>query len=239
MTITLYYYELWPESMAARVLYEEHPQLAQTPFVLKRVDMAAKEHRKPPFLALNPQGEPPVLVDDVGLSGHEYRVWDVIGVAAYLHQLDATPLFIPPICNMPVGFQWAAWSHTQLVEPVQALVAEWKLSGPNGADAGQVARLVKRLERSVGILEGALPKSGGFANWDFNHAPPDNGVFGIADVMIGSALTYTHRIATTTFDLGQFPTTAAYLAALEARPSFQSVFKGVTLGTPIPPKDMP
>ena len=61
MTIKIYYYDLWPSSMATRVMAEElkgAPNLP--PIQLVPVDMAKGEHRLPAFLKLNPQGLPPV-----------------------------------------------------------------------------------------------------------------------------------------------------------------------------------
>lgn len=245
MTIKIYYYDLWPSSMATRVMAEEvkgAPNLP--PIQLVPVDMSKGEHRLPAFLKLNPQGLPPVVENDKGPDGHPSIVSEALGTIALLDQAaGGSPVFFPPAppCNYPLTYQWASWAQRFLVKPVEGLVREVKLQGTQLPNPTRIQRILRRIERSIGQLDKRLPKGGsGFANHDFLHQPaPTQGAFSVADVLLGSALTYTHRIPKSEIDLALFPEVAAYLAMLEARPSFATVFSGVTLGPNAPLPDLP
>lgn len=237
MALTLHYYELWAESQAARVALRECKLDPGT--VEKRVDMSLRQHRDPAFLKLNPQGEPPVLEDSAGADGHPSVIWDALGVGRYLDGLKPGVIVPASPDGAALTYQWAGWSHTYLVEPINVLVREVHVSPPKNPD--RMKQALQRLENLCKVLEKGLGANGEWLNRDFQHQPPGIGTLSYADILVASALTYTHRISAQHFDLATFPRATKLLAQVEALPSFQAVFGGVTLPTqtvPNVPKDL-
>lgn len=238
MTINIYYWDFWPASMATRVMAEELKSSLPT-VVITPVDMAKGDNKKPPFSDADPTFLPPLIENDKGPDGHPSAVWSALGTFAHLSQMviggGGTPIFIPPVpCVMPLTFQWESFGERYPQRSIEGLVREAKMKNGQPPNPTRVAKLIKKLKRSLDIMDTRLPAAGGFINWDFLHSPPTNGSFSIADIVVGSALTYTHRISPATLDIKTWKNVDLYLQMLEARPSFQAVFKGVTLGPGIP-----
>ncbi len=62
-------------------------------YELHRVDMKAREHKTPEYLAMNPMGMTPVIVDDDGPGGEKFTVPQSIAIMFYL--AEKTGKFIP------------------------------------------------------------------------------------------------------------------------------------------------
>ena len=54
------------------------------PYTLKVIDLAAGEQKQPPFLALNPNGRIPVIVDHDGPGGGDFTVFESGAILVYL-----------------------------------------------------------------------------------------------------------------------------------------------------------
>ena len=54
------------------------------PYTLKVIDLAAGEQKQPPFLALNPNGRIPVIVDHDGPDGGDFTVFESGAILVYL-----------------------------------------------------------------------------------------------------------------------------------------------------------
>ena len=54
------------------------------PYTVKVIDLAAAEQKQPPFLALNPNGRIPVIVDHDGPGGGDFTVFESGAILVYL-----------------------------------------------------------------------------------------------------------------------------------------------------------
>lgn len=129
-------------AMAPHILLEE----IGAPFVLRPVDTDARAHKSPAFLALNPNGRVPVLVDG-GLVLYE-------SAAICLHLADRHPAAgLAPAVGSDERAQFYKW-QMWLTNTLQAtLMAYWYpdrwVAVGNAAGAAEVKR---RAEAETGLL---------------------------------------------------------------------------------------
>jgi glutathione S-transferase len=247
MALSLHHYNFWPASQAARVALLELNQAHE----VVTVDMAAGAHKTAAFLALNPTAEPPVIVDTEGPDpSHNLVAWGALGVGAYLDArktrlgLPGAPIIPQPPCNYPKTFQWAEWVAANLTIPMNTVLLHAKIKPAGDRDRAPFGAAIQALKAALATFErtNAAPNPGQFLNRDIEHSTPDNGIFSFADILFGSTMTYARLFPQTERVLGDAPRATAFLGSLEARPSFQQAFKGVTLsdgGTPPPPIEPP
>jgi glutathione S-transferase len=209
-------------------------------FEIATVDMKSGGHETAAFLAISPIGEPGVLVDDEGPDpGVGLTMWGPLSVAVYLDDqktrlnLPGETLIPPNPCGLPLAFQWAHWAASNVLAPMQAMVLHGNIKPVGGRDGVQFAAAKQRVDAAMTILEGQAPAAGQFINRHAEHPNGDNGTFSAADAFLGAALTYERIFKPGHRFMDNFPKVSAYLAALEARPSFQTAFGGVTI-TPSP-----
>jgi glutathione S-transferase len=235
LAYTLHYYELWPDAMAIRVAMTE--QGAQT--ALARVDMSKDEHHLPAFLALNPQGEPPVLVDSNGpLDDPNHgpvALWETLAIAQYVQDkavllANANPVLYPrDPCGYPLAKQWASWAQISLVPPFEQILLHSTILPTAQRNALTLASGVSKARKALKLLEGQVPDVSAGEKFMAREAHSNpSGWFSFADISIGATLTYT-KLVKAQISLQAFPRTAAYLGTLEQRSSFASIFSGVTL----------
>jgi glutathione S-transferase len=231
--LTLHHYDFWPDSQAGRIALLE----LNEDFEMVTVDMSQGQHKTREFRKLNPEREPPVLVDDNDPGGHELVVWEPLGVAMYVHTRAnlSSPndtLFPTSPCNLPLTLQWAQWSAVNLTLPMERLLLHGKILPEAERNKERFDRNLQKIDRTLKILDKvALTKPGAFINREPGNAG-DEGQFSIADIMIGSTLTYLRLFPEGEAVLNGHPNVKAYLETLEARPSFQAAFGGVTLPPP-------
>ena len=77
-------------------------QYVGAPVEFVHVDLKSGEHRKPPFLAINPNGKVPVLEDG------ENRVWEANAIMGYLAQ-SAGSDFWPTGARQIDVLRWLSW----------------------------------------------------------------------------------------------------------------------------------
>src|SRR5262245_54564827 len=106
--VKLYYY---PLTRAARVrwLLEEIGK----PYELVRVDLAAGEQRNPDYLALNPNGTVPTLVDG------DFVLFESAAIVQYLADKFPEAQLAPPVGTPARGkyYQWIHYAMSALEPP--------------------------------------------------------------------------------------------------------------------------
>ena len=170
------------------------------------VDLAKGEHRAPAFLAINPAGRTPVLVDgDVTLTESH-------AILAYLG--EKTGRLWP---NSPGGraqaLQWLFFL-AQHIMPAAGQVALRIRARVVGipVDEVVVAQGEQALPAPLGVLEGQLAKH----RWLLGDA------FSLVDCGYCPVLNVVEKAG---FSYAGFPKVAAYLDALRARPAWQATPK--------------
>jgi glutathione S-transferase len=156
----------------------------------------------PDYLALNPNGLVPTLVDD------EAVVWESNAILRYLAERSGPTVFggRDAAERAAVG-KWMDWQLSALNPPLQTLFVQLVRLGEDKRDTAIVKASLAAAHRQLEVLARALPESG-FLEGDAVTA---------ADVAVGVML---HRY----YALVQRPeadqSVARYHAALAARPGF-------------------
>jgi len=157
--------------------------------------------RVPEFLALNPNGLVPVMIDD------GFVLWESTAIMRYLTaDRDATAELMPgDRQGRGVVDQWLDWQQTELVP---AWAYAYRALGRKMAGYDDKAQIERSLELWAGrmeILEKQLAGSQYIA-----------GGFSLADITLGLAV---HRWFATPFDKPALPNVEGYYERLKERPA--------------------
>lgn len=172
---------------------------AGIPFERRFVDLSAGEQHQPAFLAINPNGKIPAIVDHAaGITLFES--------GAILTRLsDKYPLFKPD--SLKGQCQVQQWLHFQIggIGPMMGQLW-WFLHGSKTRNEEALARYRKETLRLLGVVEKQLQISPYLAGETYT----------IADMAAFSWLRTWHELD---LDLSAFPAVMAWLTALSARPA--------------------
>ncbi len=153
----------------------------------------------PEFLALNPNGLVPVLIEDDGAS-----LWESNAVLVYLAQTRGK-LLSQDRQEMGLALQWLGWQSSELNTAwgyaVQALLRKT----PGFDDPARIADSIQRWTGRMDILEAELAKGRPFIAGE---------QFSIADIALGLA---SHRWFMTPFEKKAMPAVADYYQRLRSR----------------------
>ena len=158
------------------------------------VNMGAKEHHQDPFLAINPFGKVPALIDtDPALPGGELRLFESGAILLYLAERHGQDF--RNAADRALAQQWVLFANATLATA---------LFVPSSRER-EFPRLMTVLDR---LLEGGKPLAG--QHW------------GVADCAVQAYLAYL-PIFFPQIDLAPFPNVQATIAATQARPAYQEV----------------
>jgi glutathione S-transferase len=161
--------------------------------------------QQPAFLAMNPNAMVPVLVDGAGVDATV--LWESNTICRYLAaRYGAGTGLLPgePVARAKVE-QWMDWQATELNNSWRYAFMALVRNSPAHADAVQVEAGVAAWNRTMGILEGQLSKTGAFA------AGPE---FSLADIVLGLSL---NRWLMTPMERPDYPALRAYAELLRQR----------------------
>jgi glutathione S-transferase len=115
------------------------------------VDLPKGEQRKPPFLALNPNGKVPVLVDG------DLVLWESCAIMTYLAEKEGpTPLYPADLRARADVNRWLYWAMAHWTPPIGTLNYENFLRpmfGLGERDEAAVARADRELATFAAILD--------------------------------------------------------------------------------------
>lgn len=95
-----FYFDQMPNSAKVRLFLEE----ADLPYEAIAVDTRRGEPREPSFLAINPTGKAPAIVDTDGPGGREARVFGATAILIYL--AETTGMFMGEPDDRPELLSW-------------------------------------------------------------------------------------------------------------------------------------
>lgn len=114
-----------------------------------------RDPREPAFLALNPNAQVPVLIDD------GFVLWESNAVMRYLAETRQSPLLPTDPQQRALVDQWLTWQATELnpawVYAVMALLRK----NPAYTDAARIAESIARWTKVMGILDAQLQAGSG------------------------------------------------------------------------------
>ncbi|MGE3919104.1 MAG: glutathione S-transferase family protein [Hyphomicrobiaceae bacterium] len=160
-----------------------------------RAHAAPLTSRSPEFLAINPNGHVPAVVDD-GLV-----LWESLAINLYLAKKHGGPLAPANVAEDGLMTMWTIWAITE----VEGRAIE-VMRNPKDATAA-----IEALKAPFAVLDGALAKSG----------HPVGGRFTVADINIAECVRYGSG-APQLFDAA--PNVKKWLAACHARPAFKAMW---------------
>ncbi|WP_445680734.1 glutathione S-transferase family protein [Radicibacter daui] len=166
--------------------------------------------RTPEFLALNPNGLVPVLVD-----GDEV-LWESNTICRYLTARTGREDLLPasPAARAHVE-QWMDWQAGELNNSWRYVFMARVRQSPAHQDPAAIAAGIDGWAKHMRILEEQLGKTGGYV------AGPH---FALADIVIGLS---TNRWMLTPMERPDLPLVAAYYRALGERPGFRRFGPGL------------
>ena len=158
---------------------------------------------RPDFLALNPNGLVPVLIDDQG------PLWESNTICRYLAHRHGDGALLPadPRGRARVE-QWMDWQATELNGAWRYAFLALARKTPGFDDPASIEASATAWNRAMGILERQLATTGAYAAGER---------FSLADVVLGLS---THRWAATPIAHADLPAVRAYYDRLRERGAF-------------------
>lgn len=171
------------------------------------LDTQGGETRTPEFLAINPNGHVPTLVDG------DTTVWESMAINLYLARKYGGPLAPDSPEADGQALQWSFWVLTE----VEGNLLDYGMNTsflPEGErDPKRADEAKESLTAALGVLEAEL----GTRSW------LAGGAFGVVDLNVASVLSW---LAVMGFDASAFPTLERWLGECLARPAAQRAKAG-------------
>ena len=147
MAITFYYGSGSPFSWKVWLALE-HKQLT---YELKVLALQQGEQKKAEYLAINPRGKVPALIDD------GFAIWDSAAIAEYLEERYPEHPILPRDLHERVSARRIVAEANQHLYPVVRRLLEQTLFRPEGGgDAIEIATALTDLQRELSYFEDAL-----------------------------------------------------------------------------------
>jgi len=170
------------------------------------VDLRKGENKTASYLAMNPNGKVPVLVDD------DLVLWESRAINAYLASLrPERGLYPADLKKRAIIDQWSYWQAIHLSPAVQRVVFERFLKpmfGMGDPDEKAIEGSLKEVDQFLPVLDSNLAGR----EWVAGH-------LSIADFAMASTFVYRKGARMT---LANAPNVAAWIERIEARPSWQA-----------------
>lgn len=193
----LYQFPMSPNCKRVRVMAAELGIALE----LKNLDFRSGEAKGPAYLAMNPMGKVPTLVDG------DFVLWESAAICVYLARKHGKLLPEDPR-GMADTLRWTTWYARHLDPSTTTLVVERLLKPMWGAqpDARLVEDATKEIERYTPVLDQQL------AGRDWV-----TGTFSIADISIGVGI---EAAAAAKLDWSGYKHVTAWFNRLRERPSW-------------------
>lgn len=177
------------------------------------IDLSKRDHKQPEYLALNPNGRIPTIVDRDGPDGKPITIFESGAILWYL--AEKAGMFLPSdVRGRILTHQWLMFQMSH-VGPAGSEIHRMKRAiGGGGLPPGFAARHAE-LEHVYGVLEQQLSRSPFLA-----------GAYSIADI---ATYPWVYRHELQEIDLNRFPGLARWFGEVGRRPAVQK-------GLDIPPR---
>jgi glutathione S-transferase len=171
-------------------------------YELEKFQLGQKEMRAPDYMAINPNGRVPTLVD-VNVT-----ITESTAIAQYLAAKYAPDLAPGPKNeNFSNYLQWLHYAEGMIMPPINNYVVETILLPPERRNDEIAKRALKLLNRTLSAVEKHMVGRKFLAEY-----------FTIADTITGHAIIMARRFDA---DFSILPNLSTYADRLEARPAFQ------------------
>lgn len=174
------------------------------PYDIHPVNLAKKEQKAPEFLALNPNGRIPVIVDDDPGDGGRAVIFESGAILLYLAEKSGT-LLPSDTAQRIEALKWLFFGSSQVTHTamqVHYLVRRREAGEPQE----NLGVYVEELERLYGVLDGVLAGRAYLAGDEYS----------IADL---SAWPWVERHGVHGIDIKRWPSLGAWLERIAERPA--------------------
>lgn len=163
------------------------------------------------FLAMNPNGTVPVVVDD------GFVLWESNAILRYFAEKTGSDLLPSDARERALVDQWLTWQATEL-NVAWSYVGRARLRNiPPNPDPSRIAESIAAWTRAMHILEAQLDAGTGYVA---------NDRFSLADIVIGLS---THRWKSVQFDdKPELAAVDAHYAKMQSRPAGKSYLGATT-----------
>lgn len=160
----------------------------------------------PEFLALNPNAQVPVIIEDDG-----FTLWESNAICRYLAAKHGRDDLLPSDLRAKANVErWMDWQATDLNASWSYAFMALVRKNPAYGDVREVEASRVRWNRMMGILDARLSGAGAYvAGADFT----------LADIGVGLS---THRWFMTPIERPDLPAVSAYYDRLTERPGFRA-----------------
>jgi glutathione S-transferase len=182
---------------------------ANAPYQYVTVDLAKGEQRRPEFLALNPHGKVPVLVDgDFVLPESDAILWYVAEAFPAARLLGPTPR------DRARALEWCDFAATTLYPAYYEIYAHTLSNSPEKRIPAVAEAARQRLARGLAVLEQVLGRREFLA-----------GAFSIADIANAVVLRGMRERLPELYDAAAAPHTEAWYQRVTARPAWKTALE--------------
>jgi glutathione S-transferase len=166
-----------------------------------KVDFASGEAREPGFLALNPNGQVPVIDDD------GFILWESMAINLYLaKRYGAGGLYPTRLEDEARAWQWSFWGMTEVERPVLTAMMNRAVYPEEKRDKAAADAAERALAQPLKVLDGALGRSPNLLGEGFT----------VADLNVASILAWARPAQ---IDMSAFPKLAEWLKNCAERPA--------------------
>ena len=156
--------------------------------------------QKPDYLALNPNGHIPTLVDG------DTVIWESIAINLYLARRYDQGLWPKTVEGEGHALQWSFWAVTEIEEPLLTALMNRMFLPENERDPAKAEDALERLQKPLAVLEGALEGKDYLVENRFT----------VADLNVASVLGWS---ALAGADLSSYPRVQAWAGRCSSRPA--------------------
>jgi glutathione S-transferase len=166
-----------------------------------KVDFASGEAREPGFLALNPNGQVPVIDDD------RFILWESMAINLYLaKKYGAGGLYPTRLEDEARAWQWSFWGMTEVERPVLTAMMNRAVYPEEKRDKAAADAAERALAQPLKVLDGALGRSPNLLGEGFT----------VADLNVASILAWARPAQ---IDMSAVPKLAEWLKNCAERPA--------------------
>ncbi len=156
--------------------------------------------QKPDYLALNPNGHIPTLVDG------DTVIWESMAINLYLARRYDQGLWPKTVEGEGHALQWSFWAVTEIEEPLLTALMNRMFLPENERDPAKAEDALERLQKPLAVLEGELEGKDYLVENRFT----------VADLNVASVLSWSTVAGA---DLSGYPRVQAWAERCSSRPA--------------------
>lgn len=161
---------------------------------------ATGDTRKPEFLAINPNGHIPALVDG------DVTMWESMAINLYLAKKYDKGLLPKTLVDECQAIKWSFWAMTEVEPPLLTVLMNRMFLPPDQRDASAVEAAIEKLKKPFAVLDAELAER--------KYLVGDG--YSVADVNVASVLSW---VALLSIDITEFANLTRWLDVCTSRPA--------------------